>query len=105
MIIIILALLTNLIISFFVAGQGKFRKIGYTKSFWISFLFSPIIGLLMVGASLPLSENEINAAEIENKKEKEKITTKWILETIGWILLFSTIFLVIFYCYIQYWSV
>lgn len=63
---IILGLIINGVIAHIVGNVGKDKKIGYSTSFWVSFLLSPLIGLLLVIASVPLSEREIE--ELNNDK-------------------------------------
>ena len=57
--VLVISILVGLIINAIIAGLigklGKEKKIGYRTSFWVSFLLSPIIGILMVIASVPLS--------------------------------------------------
>lgn len=49
--IILISLNVSLVISFLVGNLGRDRKIGYVTSFLVSFLLSPILGLLMIIAS------------------------------------------------------
>ena len=53
--IIVIVLIANAILSHVIAKQGEDRKIGYTNSFLVSFVFSPLIGLLLVIASKELT--------------------------------------------------
>jgi len=66
-IIIIITLFTNLILSHIVGNLGKEKKIGYNTSFLVSFFFSPLIGLLMVIASVQ-SENYKQDNKDDNKE-------------------------------------
>jgi hypothetical protein len=45
-------LIINAILSHLIGTLGKEKKIGYNTSFLVSFFFSPLIGLLMVIASI-----------------------------------------------------
>jgi hypothetical protein len=55
---IILLLIGWTILSFFIGTVGADRKIGQTGAFWVSFLTSPIIGLLVILASDKIEEGE-----------------------------------------------
>ena len=69
-----IALTINYVIADFVGGLGKYKKIGYSTSFWVSFLLSPLIGLLSVIASVPLSERELEELNKPVIKKVKKIT-------------------------------
>ncbi len=71
-IIILIAIVLNGIISNIIGNVGKTKQIGYSTSFWVSFLFSPLIGLLLVIASNPLTKEEIeelNKPKVQETKE------------------------------------
>jgi hypothetical protein len=59
LLLVFLGLIVNGIISHLIGNLGKEKKIGYSTSFWVSFLFSPIIGILMVIGSVPKPQEEI----------------------------------------------
>jgi|LakMenE01Jun11ns_1017448.scaffolds.fasta_scaffold8479337_1 hypothetical protein len=63
----VIGLVINGIISNIVGNTGKRKDVGYNKSFWVSFFLSPIIGLLLVIASTPITEEEIERREKTNK--------------------------------------
>lgn len=67
MIILIIAIVVNVILANLIAKQGEDRKIGYTNSFLVSLLLTPLIGLLLVIASMPLSNEE---KEIKKREDK-----------------------------------
>ena len=67
--IIIVALAINTIIANIVGKVGKTKEIGYNTAFFVSFLLSPLIGLLLVIASNPLTPEQI--AEQNKPKEPE----------------------------------
>ncbi len=71
-----------------------------------NYIYGSII-LILLGFGLTffdlLKKRDVSEEKTEPIKA-EKITLKWVLITIGWIALFSSIFLVLFYCYVQYWS-
>jgi hypothetical protein len=67
---VVVGLVINLIISTQVAKLGSEKKIGYNSAFWLSFFFSPIIGLLMVIASVPKTEEEKENEEKTIKEDK-----------------------------------
>lgn len=64
-IIFVIALIINLVISNEVGKVAETRELGREKGFWISFLLSPILGLLFVLASRPLSDEQVN--QIKNR--------------------------------------
>lgn len=57
--IIVIAVVVNLILSILVANMGSKRQLGSTGAFFLSFLFSPILGILFVIASERLTAGEI----------------------------------------------
>jgi hypothetical protein len=63
----LIGLIINGIVSNIVGNAGKRKDVGYNISFWVSFLLSPIIGLLLVIASTPITEEEIERREKTNK--------------------------------------
>jgi hypothetical protein len=73
--IIVVVLVINCILSLLVGNEGSKKEIGSTKAFLLSFLFSPIIGMLFVINSKELSLQVKKEDEnIEyNKKEDENI--------------------------------
>ena len=64
--------IVNLLVSIQIGKLGKEKKIGYNTAFWLSFLLTPIIGLLAVIASIPKKE--------ETQKEEPKVYTTKELE-------------------------
>lgn len=64
-IIFVIALIINLVISNEVGKVAETRELGREKGFWISFLLSPILGLLFVLASRPLTDEQVN--QIRNR--------------------------------------
>jgi cytosine/uracil/thiamine/allantoin permease len=69
LILVIVGLIINGIIANLIGNLGSEKKIGYKTSFCVSFLLSPIIGLLMVIASVPLLEGEkIKPTNIDREK-------------------------------------
>lgn len=63
--IFVIALIINLVISNEVGKVAETRELGREKGFWISFLLSPVLGLLFVLASRPLSDEQVN--QIKNR--------------------------------------
>jgi hypothetical protein len=65
--LVLVGLVINGVVAHLVGNLGKEKKIGYQTSFLVSFLLSPIIGILMVIAS-PVSDeekvNKINNGEL-----------------------------------------
>ena len=57
-IFIIIGLVLNGILAHIIGNVATDRKIGYNTAFLVSFLLSPLIGLLLVIASVPLTEAE-----------------------------------------------
>lgn len=64
--------IVNLLVSIQIGKLGKEKKIGYNTAFWLSFLLTPIIGLLAVIASIPKTE--------ETQKEEPKVYTTEFIE-------------------------
>ena len=65
--IIVLGLVINGVIANIVGNVGKTKDIGYNTAFWVTFLLSPIIGLLLVIASTPITTEEVKLREEKNK--------------------------------------
>lgn len=65
--IVTLALIINGVLSHIVAGTAKEKKIGYSTTFWVSFLLSPLFGLLLSIAS-PVD----TTPKVEVKEEEEQ---------------------------------
>ena len=63
---IIIGIIVNLILSFFVSESGSSREIGRNKSFWISAVFGFLPGALITMSSRPLDREEM-----KNIKEDE----------------------------------
>ena len=63
--IFVIALILNLFISNEVGKVAETRELGREKGFWISFFLSPILGLLFVLASRPLTDEQVN--QIRNR--------------------------------------
>ena len=75
---IVVGLIINVIIAGLIGKLGREKKIGYRTSFWVSFLLSPIIGILMVIASVPLSDEDkadLKPSNIDWEKKGENIFT------------------------------
>lgn len=56
--IVIVGLVINGIIANIIGKIGSDKKIGYSTAFWVSFLLTPLLGILMVIASQPITEKE-----------------------------------------------
>lgn len=69
-IFVILGIVVNVIISNIIGNLGKEKKIGYSTSFWVSFLLSPIIGILMVIASVPLSDQDKDKLKLKPENDE-----------------------------------
>ncbi len=63
--ILIISFAINFVLSILVSQAGSRREIGQRKSFWISYLLSPIIGSILVAISLPINKEK---DEIEKKE-------------------------------------
>ena len=75
---IVVGLIINAIIAGLIGKLGREKKIGYRTSFWVSFLLSPIIGILMVIASVPLSDQDkadLKPSNIDWEKIGENVFT------------------------------
>jgi hypothetical protein len=64
--IIIIALLVNGVISYFISTMVKNREISQSKVFWISFLLSPIVGMF---AAMMSPEVKGETKEVINEGE------------------------------------
>ena len=73
--IFVVAFIVNVVISHLIGKSGEDRKIGYRTAFLVSFLLSPIIGLLLVISSKYLMEEEIKNKEEGIKYENIHIKT------------------------------
>jgi len=68
--LIIALLLVNVIFAFTLAGDAKYRRIGATTAFWITFFFGVIIGAIATYTSPIL----VPPDPLETlKKEKDKL--------------------------------
>jgi phosphate/sulfate permease len=82
--IFVIALVANLFISNEVGKVAQTRELGRKKAFWISFILSPILGLLFVLASLPLTQEQVNKMNIitpeqEDQEQKQQNQIAFIL--------------------------
>ncbi len=71
--ILFIAFILNFVLAHLIGNNGKYRKIGYGTSFFVSFLLSPIIGLLLVISSKSLSDDELKI--LEDKENAIKKTS------------------------------
>jgi Na+-driven multidrug efflux pump len=109
--LIILGIILNTILSHLVATTGEKKDIGYNTVFWTSFLFSPLIGLLLSIAS-PNNPEKVsnrwyrNILEKYNSKTYDYTSVKIIPEnnnsktyedTVVKIVLWGSVFIFIFY--------
>lgn len=72
--IIIIALIINVIISQVIASSVKNRQISSSKVFWLSFLFSPLVGMFAAMMSPEIKENNpqiINEGELDLPEYKD----------------------------------
>ena len=53
-------LIVNLVLAHIIAKTSLKKEVGYNTVFWVSFLFTPIIGLLLSIAS-PLDEGKVHS--------------------------------------------
>ena len=103
---IILVLVINGVIAHIIGNVGRDKKVGYSTAFWVSFLLSPLIGLLLVIASVPSEKNEIednkkvNQISINNYKqltpdefEKKEKTEKIFLYVISVVFILFIIYI------------
>ena len=75
-IFIIIGLVLNGILAHIIGNVAKDRKIGYNTAFLVSFLLSPLIGLLLVIASVPLTEAERDRLSYGSTAETAKAPQK-----------------------------
>ena len=77
--ILVVALIINLLISLEVSKVAQTREISKETAFWISFLLSPILGLLFVLASRPLSDEQVSKlrervkAQLPSEEQKQQM--------------------------------
>lgn len=64
---ITVGLIINGVISNIIGNLGKDKKIGYSTAFWVSFLLTPLLGILLVIASVPAEKSIVNDVLNENK--------------------------------------
>lgn len=88
LLIFAVAILINYFISNEVGKIANTKQLGYSKGFWFSFLFSPLLGLLFVIASQPLDSVEQMKLE-EPRKKSETNEGLSIYATIGLIVLLT----------------
>ena len=72
-IFIIIGLVLNGILAHIIGNVAKDRKIGYNTAFLVSFLLSPLIGLLLVIASVPLTEAERGSSETDKALQTKEV--------------------------------
>jgi MFS family permease len=73
---IVIGIVANLFLSHLVGKNGENRQIGYGTSFLVSFLFSPLIGLLLVLTSKELPETKsLDIPENENSPDNTLTTS------------------------------
>jgi hypothetical protein len=65
--ILVVAVVVNLFLSVLVANMGSKRKLGGLGAFFLSFFFSPSLGMLFVIAS-----ERLTTGEIERRKEESE---------------------------------
>jgi len=73
MLLIIICLVINIILSNIIGKLGKEKKIGFNTAFCVSFFLSPIIGVLIVIASTPLTKED---REVTLPPDVSKITAE-----------------------------
>ena len=75
---IIIGLIINGIVSHIIAKIGKEKSIGYQTAFLISFLFTPLLGVLIVIASKELTPEEKEKIKYQENEFVE--AKKYIIE-------------------------
>jgi len=68
--LIILFIILNIPLSHIVAKTSEKKDIGYNTTFWVSFLFSPLIGLLLSIAS-PNNPDKVPTRWYRNSSEND----------------------------------
>jgi hypothetical protein len=91
---IVIGIIVNTFISHLVGINGKNREIGYFTSFIVSFLFSPIIGLLLVLTSKEIQESEKLIEQHKVQLRKVSLTEN-LVATIVFIIILSILFLIV----------
>lgn len=88
-ILIIISVVVNLIISDIVANIGKTKEIGYNTAFLVSFILTPLIGILLVIASPINTNSNIVENYTEENVKPGKPITGFIILAIIWLLMLS----------------
>ena len=71
--LVLVVLVINGVIAHVIGNVGKEKKIGYSTSFWVSFLLGPLIGILMVIASIPLTDKDKKENITKSKKNNDDL--------------------------------
>lgn len=66
-------LLVNGVIAHFVGKLADERRLGYGTGFMLSFLLSPVLGLLFTIASQPLTQDEITKRNTKDEVVVDKV--------------------------------
>lgn len=97
-IIFVISLIVNLYISNEVGNIAETREIGREKGFWLSFIFSPILGILFVLASRPLSDEKVNQIrnrivvtipKVKPTPEQQRENRNFVLTVVTFVLVFT----------------
>ena len=93
--ILVVAVVVNLFLSVLVANMGIKRKLGGVGAFFLSFFFSPILGMLFVIASERLTVEEIERRK-ENSVDLKRNSLAFGLVVATFVLMYF-----LFYCIIN----
>ncbi len=92
-VVLVVGLVVNGFLSHIVGETARRKEIGYDKAFFLSFLFSPFIGLLISMASPMKEESVIETKVIETKEEDSESYTPYVVALV--LILIISFFLTI----------
>ena len=64
----VILILVNIVLAYFIGFLGRNRKLGFWGHFFASLLLTPVIGLLLIIATDPRKDDEV-----EKKDKKTKV--------------------------------
>ena len=72
----IIVIISWFLLSILIASLGQYRYIGYNKAFWVSLIFSPIIGFIVVFNSARIADEEYKDEVLQLQKKQLEQTRK-----------------------------
>jgi hypothetical protein len=71
-ILIIIALIINAVVAHIIGNVAKDRKIGYNTAFLLSFILSPLLGILIVIASPLVTPDDVKTNSTKTQPDEKK---------------------------------